>query len=706
MPKNATGGALRAAVCALVLACWASAAVRPAHAASNFPDIPVWMNAGAWQDSSQIRDARGVLIYRNRCVGSFKGPLAESLKTEARAITVRFLRDRTAELRPDFGGYRLYRMSNSPDSAEAILIRRFSLNPGSELTWNFSRVARSSHVSILPGNGDGTFGAKRDVASGIAPLSIAGADFNKDGRLDLATANQASNSVTQFIGLGALGVVPSTTRDARGSPSGLATGDVDADTISDVVVVSRDQNLVTVLQSGPTPDTSYTTGLQPSAVAVGDLNNDGLQDVVVANEGDATVSVFMGFRGPTRWRLAAPTTLPTGLAPSAVAIGELNGDGQRDLVVANRGSNTVSVFLGTGGGSFGPRTDLPTGTAPVAVAIKDVSGDGFPDLAVANSGDATVSVFLGNGTGGFGAGNTFTTGLGPRAVAIGDVNNDGKPDLGVANEAAASVSVLLGNGSGGFGAKADFATGTNPSSLVIGELTGDGNADLAVANHSYTLPYFCNSGVVNDSVVTFVDPDSNGQFQKVCRRPGTINSRCLSPGDSIFILVAPSGPHDGFLTWYSVTIEKRNTTDPDYEDLFLPDTLNNFARCTDPADRKTCPNLNNKLRNLAGPVEPTAGPSANLERVLAVPNPYRGHEVWDQPGQGEVHFINLPAQSRIRIYTAAGDLVRELAHSDKIRDFERWDLKNASGKLVASGIYIYRVESGTFHFQNRLVVIR
>ena len=62
--------------------------------------------------------------------------------------------------------------------------------------------------------------------------------------------------------------------------------------------------------------------------------------------------------------------------------------------------------------------------------------------------------------------------------------------------------------------------------------------------------------------------------------------------------------------------------------------------------------------------------------------------------------------SRIRIYTVAGDLVRELQHNDRIRDFERWDLKNASGNEVASGIYVYRIESGSFHFQNRLVVIR
>lgn len=220
-----------------------------------------------------------------------------------------------------------------------------------------------------------------------------------------------------------------------------------------------------------------------------------------------------------------------------------------------------------------------------------------------------------------------------------------------------------------------------------------------------SLNYRCRGAIVHDSVVTFVDSDSNGTYVKVCRRPGEID-RCFTPGDSVLKLIAPPGPHNGFLTWYSITYEKLNTTDFDFEDLFIPDTLDGRSRCTNPLDRNTCPNLNHKLRNLVGPIEPTAGPNPDLERVRVVPNPYRGREVWDQPSANEIHFINLPDRATIRIYTVAGDLVREITHADPVRDFERWDLLNASGRAVASGIYLYRVETDRFEFQDRFVVIR
>ncbi len=228
------------------------------------------------------------------------------------------------------------------------------------------------------------------------------------------------------------------------------------------------------------------------------------------------------------------------------------------------------------------------------------------------------------------------------------------------------------------------------------------NSDSTVT----TLPFICHGTVANDSVVTFVDPDSSGAFVKVCRlrKPQTgLDGLCISPGDSVLVLKAPPGPHDGFRTWYAITYEGRNNSlDGNYADLFVPDTL----RCANPSDPNGCPNLNHKLLNLAGPVEPTGGPQLNLRKVVVVPNPFRSREAWDAPGGHELHFINLPQDARIRIYTVAGDLVADLQHHDPVHDFESWDLRNGHGADVASGIYMYRVEAASFSFQDRFIVIR
>jgi hypothetical protein len=136
-----------------------------------------------------------------------------------------------------------------------------------------------------------------------------------------------------------------------------------------------------------------------------------------------------------------------------VAIGDLNGDGKPDLATANFGSNTVSVLLGNGDGTFGARTDYGTGSSPHSVVIRDLNGDGTPDLATADLHSNTVSVLLGNGDGSFGVKTDFGTGGYPASVAIGDLNGDGMLDLAVTNfdlyssdTVKSQVSVLLNTG--------------------------------------------------------------------------------------------------------------------------------------------------------------------------------------------------------------------------------------------------------------------
>src|SRR5439155_755754 len=156
--------------------------------------------------------------------------------------------------------------------------------------------------------------------------------------------------------------------------------------------------------------------------------------------------------------------------PRVVAVGDLDGDGRPDLVTANTGGNNVSVLLGRGDGTFAAQQAAPAparGLRPFAVAVADVNGDGRRDLITANKGDSTVSVLLGNGDGSFRPQQTFAVGRGVDAVTVADVNGDHKPDIVAANLGDGTVSVLVGNGDGSFGPQQTFATGSQPSSVMV-----------------------------------------------------------------------------------------------------------------------------------------------------------------------------------------------------------------------------------------------
>ena len=168
-----------------------------------------------------------------------------------------------------------------------------------------------------------------------------------------------------------------------------------------------------------------------------------------------------------------------GSFPNSVAIGDVNGDGKRDIAVANLGSDNVSILLGNGGGSFRKARNFGAGLHPTQLRFGKLNGDAKRDIAVANS-SGTVSILLGHGDGTFGAAKSFPAGATARSLAIGDFNGDGKRDIAVVNDAG--VSVLLGHGDGTFGAATSFPAGINPTWVVVGHFNRDANLDLAVSN--------------------------------------------------------------------------------------------------------------------------------------------------------------------------------------------------------------------------------
>ena len=351
-------------------------------------------------------------------------------------------------------------------------------------------VTGSNTVSVLLGNGDGTFGAKTDFTTGPGPASVAIGDLNADGKLDLAVANLNSSTVSVLLGNGD-GTFGAKTDFTTGLiPRSVAIGDLDADGRPDLAVAANEAGAVSVLRGNGDgtfgPKTDIATGTLPYAVVVVDLNADGKLDLAVANFGSYTVSVLLGNGEGT---FGPKADFATGPGPRSLAIGDLNNDGNPDLAVtgyddgADFHSNTVSVLIGNGNGTFGPNNHIPTGSVPMSVAIGDLNADGKLDLAVANLYSNTVSVLLGNGDGTFGAKTDFTTGQNrgstaiPGSIAIRDLNADGKPDLAVVSD---SVSVLLGNGDGTFGGRSNFGTGLR--SIAIGDLNADGRPDLAVVS--------------------------------------------------------------------------------------------------------------------------------------------------------------------------------------------------------------------------------
>ncbi|PYJ85690.1 MAG: hypothetical protein DME22_08155 [Verrucomicrobia bacterium] len=228
---------------------------------------------------------------------------------------------------------------------------------------------------------------------------------------------------------------------------------------------------------------------RPFCVAIGDFNGDGQLDLVVANYGcpacpspvSGSVSILLG-HGDGAFQSVAK--YDAGPNPQAVVVGDFNGDGKPDLAVANNGSTNVAVLLGNGDATFQTAISYGVGGTPPppyaatgVLAIGDFNRDGKVDLAVANSGG--VSVLSGKGDGTFQNAVNYATGGSASSVVVGDFNGDGKPDLAANN--GGGVSVLLGNGDGSFQAAVNYGTGGSTSSVVAGDFNGDGKTDLAVA---------------------------------------------------------------------------------------------------------------------------------------------------------------------------------------------------------------------------------
>jgi len=375
-----------------------------------------------------------------------------------------------------------------------------------------------SDVSVLLGNGDGTFQPHVDYGVDFGPFGIAAADMNRDGNLDLvvsvSTFQQFSGAVVVLPGKGD-GTFQQPTEAVSGVLGRVLVGDFNADGKLDVGIGTF-SGVEVLLGNGDgtvAHAIDYATAKFPLAAITGDFNGDGKLDLATVNQSCAsgscagTVSVLLG-NGDGTFRPRRDFSV--GRQPSALAAGDFNGDGILDLAVVNSFDNTVSILLSMGHGKFLPHVDYATGDTPQRIVVGDFDGDGKLDLAVTNLNDNTVSILRGKGDGTFHKRQNFATGPGPLGLVAADFNNDGKLDLAVTDsntpatpQGKGLVSVLLGDGHGGFRPHVDSVTGSlNPVEIAAGDFNRDGKLDLAVT-----------SGLGELGIMITLRGDGDGGFQ-------------------------------------------------------------------------------------------------------------------------------------------------------------------------------------------------
>ena len=345
----------------------------------------------------------------------------------------------------------------------------------------------NGNVSLLPGNGDGTLGAPVQLVAGNRPFSILAADFNKDGNLDLAVANDQGGTVSLLLGNGN-GTFQNAAQTAVGArPSFLGAADLNGDGKLDLVVLHSSTATLSVWRGGGDGtfqgNGRYVTGVRIRSFALVTHVDDDRPTILTP---DAAAGRLLVYGVNLDGTLVAPRAYPVGTGAQGLSAADFNRDNRTDVVVADGGG--IKLLRGTGTGVMeAPQTIAIPGAAGAASLLTsgDYNGDSRADVVVRNS-NGRLSVLIGNGSGGFQAGSVLVIGNTAHDLASVDVNADGKLDLAVVergpSDGKGSLAVFLGNGDGTFQAAANYAVGNFSTFLTSGDFNGDGRADIAVVN--------------------------------------------------------------------------------------------------------------------------------------------------------------------------------------------------------------------------------